>query len=119
MRGLGPAESVASYQVFLRLLGKAVLTVLADVYLLPLVLSGVTCSFVVALGVRYRTFPGGKPLAVMGVGHLWWIVFYAGQLLAWTEALTLTFARLQWLGPPSYSSPGSRSPSNTPGVERD
>lgn len=73
---------------------------IGEVYLLTLGVSVVGCSIVVAIAASHWSLPGAKPLTVMGVGQLWWVCLYMGELAAPTQWLTFTFARLQWLGPP-------------------
>ncbi len=66
--------------------------------LFAVVLSILVCLSVTWLVSRNLSIPGAKPLFVGVVAELWWLLCYLGELLAGTRALTLTFARLEWLG---------------------
>jgi PAS domain S-box-containing protein len=68
------------------------------VIIFALVLSILICVSVAWLVGRNLSIPGAKALFVAVVAEVWWLGMYLGELLSGTAALTIAFARLQWLG---------------------
>ncbi|WP_254271186.1 histidine kinase N-terminal 7TM domain-containing protein [Haloarcula marina] len=71
---------------------------LGVVFLTALGVAALACGAVAVLTARHRSMPGATPLFAVSMAELWWILTYAGEMLAPTPSTTFLLARVEWVG---------------------